>query len=102
MPFVYLLRCRGDALYCGWTIDLESRVAKHQAGTGARYTAQRGPVSLAAAWETETKTQARSLEGKIKRLTPAQKRALVAGEPLDGAIRLKDPIQPVNRGRTPT
>jgi putative endonuclease len=102
MAFVYLLRCRGDALYCGWTTDLQARIEKHANGTGGRYTATRGPVALAAAWETETHTQARSLEGKIKRLTPAQKRALVAGEPLNGAIRLKDPIQPVNRGRTPS
>lgn len=96
MPFVYLLRCSDDSLYCGWSTDLEKRVAAHQDGTGGRYTASRRPVQLAAAWETATSTQARSLEGRIKRLTAREKRSLVAGTPLEEVLDLKDPVQAVN------
>ena len=102
MPFVYLLRCADGSLYCGWSTDLEKRVATHQDGKGGRYTATRRPVELAVAWETATSTQARSLEGRIKRLDARQKRSLVAGEPLGTVLELKDPVQPVNSGRSPS
>ena len=101
MPFVYLLRCSDVSLYCGWSTDLEMRIPTHQEGKGGRYTATRRPVQLAAAWETATNTQARSLEGRIKRLTVHDKRALVAGRPLGEVLDLKDPVQPVNSGRSP-
>ncbi len=102
MPYVYLLRCSDDSLYCGWSTDLEKRLATHQDGRGGRYTASRRPVELAVAWETATSTQARSLEGRIKRLTPRSKRKLVAGVPLEQVLDLKDPVQPVKSGRSPS
>jgi putative endonuclease len=89
MAFVYLLRCGDGSLYCGWTVDLAARVAAHGAGRGARYTRSRGPVELAAAWETPDHTTARSLEGRIKRLERREKDALVAGAALDGGTRLE-------------
>ena len=89
VAYVYLLRCRDDSLYCGWTTDLDGRVATHNQGKGSRYTRSRLPVALAAAWETPDRTTARSLEGKIKRRPRAGKEDLVAGEPLPGgAVRL--------------
>ena len=69
MAYVYLLRCRDGSLYCGWTTDLDARVAAHAAGKGGRYTRSRLPVELAAAWQTPDRTTARSLEGRIKRRT---------------------------------
>lgn len=96
MAFVYLLRCADDSLYCGWSTDLGARLARHAEGTGARYTASRRPVALAAGWETETKTQARSLEGRIKRLAAAEKRRLVAGTPLGDVLRLDHPVRAVD------
>jgi len=87
VAFVYLLRCRDGSLYCGWTVDLDARVRAHREGRGARYTRSRGPVTLAAAWETPDNTTARSLEGKIKRLERREKLALVAGGALPGAVR---------------
>lgn len=98
---MYLLRCADESLYCGWSIDLDARVEKHHAGTASRYTATRRPVQLAIAWETATKTQARSLEGRIKRLSARDKRAVVAGAPLESVLELKDPVQVVNSGRSP-
>lgn len=83
--WVYLLRCRDGSLYCGWSTDLDRRLAAHRAGTGSRYTASRLPVELAAAWRTATRTDARRLEVRVKRLTRAQKLALLDGAPLAGA-----------------
>ncbi|MEA2185239.1 MAG: catalytic domain, partial [Solirubrobacteraceae bacterium] len=30
--YVYLLRCRDGSLYCGWTSDIERRLAAHRSG----------------------------------------------------------------------
>jgi putative endonuclease len=88
VAFVYLLRCRDGSLYCGWTIDLEQRLAAHSSGRGGRYTRSRLPVALAAAWETPDRTTARSLEARIKRRKRPAKERLLAGEALpDGAVR---------------
>ena len=86
MAFVYLLRCADGSLYCGWTIDVPKRIAKHAQGKASRYTATRRPHTLAAAWEVPTPTDARKLEARVKRLTRAQKLALATGAPLDDRL----------------
>jgi putative endonuclease len=75
--WVYLLRCRDDSLYTGWTTDLERRVARHQAGTASRYTASRLPVALELALPMDSRTAARREEARIKRLSRRAKLALV-------------------------
>ncbi|HYI20413.1 MAG TPA: GIY-YIG nuclease family protein [Solirubrobacteraceae bacterium] len=82
MVFVYLLRCADGSLYCGWTTDVERRVAAHNSGRASRYTSRRLPVEVAASWELESERAARSLEWRIKQLTRPQKLALLAGGPL--------------------
>ena len=77
--FVYLLRCRDGSLYCGWTCNLERRMAMHAAGRASRYTASRLPVELALAKPMADRSAARREEARIKRLTRRQKLALVAG-----------------------
>ncbi len=75
--WVYMLRCRDGSLYTGWTNDLERRVAKHSAGKASRYTASRLPIELAAAWAMADRGSAMREEMRIKRLSRAQKLALV-------------------------
>ncbi len=79
--FVYLLRCADGSLYCGWSTDPERRLRQHRAGTASRYTRGRLPVELV--WTTECADRSGALrtEARIKRLTAAEKRALVAGVP---------------------
>jgi putative endonuclease len=76
--WVYLLRCRDGSLYCGWTSDLDRRLRAHATGRASRYTASRLPVSLAFAQPMADRGAARREEARIKRLTRAQKLALVA------------------------
>src|SRR5829696_5946332 len=89
MAFVYLLRCGDGSLYCGWTVDVPKRLAAHETGRASRYTSSRRPLALAAAWEVPTRTDARRLEARVKRLTRPQKLALAAGAPLDGAAPVR-------------
>jgi putative endonuclease len=75
--WVYLLRCRDASLYTGWTVDLERRLARHQAGVASRYTASRLPVQLALAIPMPDNTAARREEARIKRLSRAAKLAMI-------------------------
>lgn len=77
--FVYLLRCADGSLYCGWTYDVEQRVAKHQAGTASRYTRSRLPVELAWSAELPGRAEAMREEIRIKRLSRVEKQRLAAG-----------------------
>lgn len=84
--FVYLLRCGDTSLYCGWTFDLEQRLAAHRAGRGARYTRGRLPVALAGVIELPDAGSARREEARVKRLSREQKLALLA--PAGPALQL--------------
>jgi putative endonuclease len=76
--FVYLLRCRDTSLYCGWTFDMESRLAAHRAGRGARYTRSRLPVEIAGVLELPDAASARREEARVKQLSRVDKLALAA------------------------
>lgn len=74
---VYLLRCRDGSLYAGATNDLAARLARHAAGRGARYTRSRLPVALAWFQPVRGRSAALRREAALKRLTRAEKLALV-------------------------
>ena len=79
MAWVYLLRCADGTLYCGWTVDIEQRLAAHNAGRASRYTRSRLPVKLA--WSQplpDRSAAARREEARIKTLPRADKLALIA------------------------
>ena len=78
MPWsVYLLGCRDGTLYCGVTTDLEKRVAAHNAGKGAKYTATRRPVRVVWSEPAADRSAALKREHALKRLTRRQKLALI-------------------------
>jgi putative endonuclease len=76
--FVYLLRCGDGTLYCGIARDVSARLAEHAAGKGARYTRGRGPLVLLATRRCADKSLALRIEHALKRLTRAEKLAIVA------------------------
>lgn len=80
MNYTYIVRCSDGTYYTGWTNDLEKRIAAHNDGTGAKYTKLRLPVELVYHECFETKEEAMSREWHIKRLTRAQKSALIAAQ----------------------
>jgi putative endonuclease len=69
MPFVYVLGARtprGPISYVGWTLDLDRRLAQHNAGKGARST--RGRVWVLLHCEHfDAREQAMSREWHLKR-----------------------------------
>jgi len=81
MPYVYLLRCDDGSLYCGWTTDVQRRLAAHRKGTASRYTRSRGPAELAAVFEVADRSAALREEARIKRLPRAEKLKLLPTGP---------------------
>jgi len=83
---VYIVECRDGTYYTGYTPDLEKRLKRHNAGTGARYTRDRRPVKLA--WRKEYRyfKPAFLTEKRIKELTRKQKGTLVKGKRLDKVL----------------
>jgi putative endonuclease len=71
--YCYLLACSDNTLYCGYTNDLNKRIAAHNKGKGAKYTKTRLPVKLAYYEEFATKSEAMKREWQIKQYTRKQK-----------------------------
>ena len=76
---VYLLRCADDSLYTGVATDLERRLLQHngELSGGARYTRGRRPVVLAYREDCDDRGAAQRREAEIKRLSRAEKIALI-------------------------
>lgn len=71
--FTYVLRCADGTLYCGYSTDVEARVATHNAGQGAKYTKARRPVALVASARFASKHDAMSAEWHFKQLSRSEK-----------------------------
>ncbi len=74
--YAYIVKCNDNSFYCGWTNNLEKRIAAHNAGKGAKYTRNRRPVTLVYYEEFPTREEAMSREWHLKRLTHREKEAL--------------------------
>lgn len=77
--YTYLVQCADGSLYCGWTNHLDARVRAHNAGTGAKYTKSRRPVTLVYYEAFATKQEAMKREWAVKQLTRREKLELIAG-----------------------
>ena len=75
--YVYIARCSDGSLYCGIARDVDERIAKHNAGTGAKYAAGRAPLVAVLRRRCASKSFALRLEYAIKQLARRDKEALV-------------------------
>jgi predicted GIY-YIG superfamily endonuclease len=80
MPYVYMLKCNDGTYYVGQTLDIELRLAQHQAGTYGGYTAVRRPVQLMWHQRVQTDDEAFKLERRLKKWSQAKKEALIASD----------------------
>jgi len=76
--YVYVIECSDGTLYTGYTTDVERRVAEHDAGDGAKYTAGRTPVTLRYVEYHDSRSAAQSREYAIKSRSRSGKERLVA------------------------
>lgn len=82
MNYTYILKCKDDSLYTGWTNDLKKRITSHNAGKGAKYTKARRPVELVYYEEFQRREEAMKREYAIKQLSRKEKEALIKTRPL--------------------
>ncbi len=80
MFYVYILKCKDNTLYTGFTVNLEKRIETHNKGIGSKYTRGRIPVKLIYKEEYMTKSEALKREYEIKKLTKKQKINIIKGE----------------------
>ena len=73
---IYIIECRDGSLYTGITIDLEKRLAAHNAGKGAKYTTSRRPVQLVYREGAANRSEASKRENAIKKMSRHDKLAL--------------------------
>lgn len=76
--FVYVVRCADGSLYTGYAKNVKARVATHNRGRGAKYTAGRRPVTLVYSQWFKTIGAALRREYAMKQLSRDEKEALVA------------------------
>ena len=70
MYYVYIVKCKDNTLYTGYTTDVDKRITSHNTGTvGAKYTKARRPVVLVYKEEFTAKGEALKREWAIKKLT---------------------------------
>lgn len=73
--YMYVLLCADNTLYCGFTDNVEKRLATHQAGKGAKYTRPyfRNPLKLIYYEKFNNKSAALKAEYQFKHQTKKQK-----------------------------
>ena len=75
--FFYLARCADDSLYSGICVDLEARLATHNAGKGAKYTRSRLPVVLAYSEQLGSQSEALKREAAVRKWRRSDKEGLI-------------------------
>lgn len=80
MSYVYILKCKDNSLYTGWTVDLDKRIDAHNQGKASKYTRGRLPVVLVYSESFDNKIEAQQREYQIKQLTREKKLELIQGK----------------------
>ena len=86
--YVYIVECSDGTLYTGYTTDVKRRVAEHNAGQGAKYTAGRRPVALRYVEQHPDRASAQKREYEIKTYSRDRKERLVAST--DDCVTVRD------------
>lgn len=88
MYYTYIIRCRDNSLYTGYTIDIKRRLREHTKGINSKYTKSRGFSKLEIHFVCKSKSDAMKLEYKIKQKSRYQKLNIIEN-PEDFIQKLK-------------
>ena len=77
---MYILKCSNGKYYTGSTIDLDKRLAEHQAGKGANFTRKNLPVELIYYEEFDRIDKAFYREKQIQGWSRRKKQALIKSD----------------------
>lgn len=92
---LYIVRCTDDTLYTGIAADVARRLCEHETSArGAKYLRGKGPLKLEFSETVGDRATATALEYRVKRLTRAQKEAII-----DGRESLRDLLDLLRRAQ---
>lgn len=77
MFYTYIVRCKDNSLYTGYTTDIKRRMKEHTVGKNSKYTKAKGFLRLEIYFLTESKSDAMKLEYKIKKCSRVQKNNII-------------------------
>ncbi|MBI3997127.1 MAG: GIY-YIG nuclease family protein [Candidatus Omnitrophica bacterium] len=77
--YLYILQCEDASLYTGIALNVQQRLARHQAGKGSKYVRSKGQVTLVHMEPHKTKSAALRREREIKSWSRRKKMALIYG-----------------------
>lgn len=67
MFYTYIIRCKNNSLYTGYTTDIERRMNEHKKGINSKYTKAKGFDKLEVFFISASKSEAMKLECYIKK-----------------------------------
>lgn len=76
---LYLVRCDDGSLYTGISTDVPRRLDQHRNNRGAKRLKGRKSLQLVYSHEIGDRATAQRVEHRVKRLSRAQKEALIVG-----------------------
>lgn len=83
MPYMYILKCANGEYYTGSTRNLDKRLAQHQNGEGANFTAKHLPIELVYFEYYDRMVDAFRREKQIQGWSHSKKKALIEENPND-------------------
>ena len=75
----YIVECSDKTFYVGTTNNIDKRVAKHNAGKGAKYTRGRTPVKIRYTCSFDSRSDACKYEYKLKQCSRKEKMDIILG-----------------------
>lgn len=92
MCYTYIIRCKNNSLYTGYTTDINRRMKEHEKGINSKYTKAKGFDKLEVYFKSNSKSDAMKLEYYIKKLT-RDKKLWIVNNPTLFIEEVKDKFQ---------
>ena len=77
MYYTYIIRCKDNSLYTGYTSDIKRRIEEHKKGINSKYTRAKGFDKLEVYFISDTRSNAMKLESYIKKLSRKKKLLII-------------------------
>lgn len=75
--YTYIIRCKNNTLYTGYTTDIKRRMIEHTQGINCKYTKNNGFDRLEIYFESMSRKTAMKLECYIKKMTRSKKLKII-------------------------
>ncbi|MEG2983115.1 MAG: GIY-YIG nuclease family protein [Peptostreptococcaceae bacterium] len=77
MYYTYIITCKDNTYYIGYTSDIKRRMKEHETGINCKYTRAKGFKNLEIYWISKSKSEAMKLECFLKKLTRLNKNKII-------------------------